>query len=56
MQWYKENKLKTFLIDEKLANGILQYLGKQPYIEVFPFVQGLQMLETLEDKKEEKES
>lgn len=43
---------KKFIIDEKLANEILQYLASQPYKEVFPFVHGLQMLTTYEEKKE----
>jgi hypothetical protein len=49
-------KEKFYLIEENFANQLLQYLGEQPYKKVFPFVQGLQMLKPLEDKKEEKES
>lgn len=33
------------LIDEKLAQEILVYLGRRPYVEVFQLVQRLQALD-----------
>ena len=36
--------MKRYLIDEDLANEILNYLSHQPYREVYQFVQQLQAL------------
>jgi len=33
-----------FIIDEKLANSILNYLAGRPYVEVANLIQGLQTL------------
>jgi hypothetical protein len=48
---------KKFYIDEEFANAVMQYLAKQPYIEVHQFVAGFQelkpALELVERKTEE---
>ena len=36
---------KQYLIDEDLANAILEYLAQQPYKEVYKFVPLLQHLD-----------
>jgi len=36
--------MKKFMIEEKLANAILQYLGRQPYLEVVNLITGLMQL------------
>ena len=38
-----------FLIEEDLANTILNYLVQQPFREVFQMVQALQQLEKAEE-------
>ena len=43
-----------FLIEEKLANEILNYMIKHPWIEVNNMVAGLQMLKRPETKNEPK--
>ena len=46
---------KQFIIQEDLANAILQYLASKPYGEVFQLINALQqlkMFENLEPKKE----
>jgi len=39
-----EGKVKQFLIDEPLANAVLQYLVKKPYGEVAVLIGGLMQL------------
>lgn len=43
---------KYFLIDERLANAILNYLIEKPFKEVAPFIDGLQRLQTPEQVSE----
>lgn len=45
--------MNYFVIEEKLANDILNYLGRQSWIEVNPFIQQLQRLKKIEMKKED---
>jgi hypothetical protein len=37
--------MKNFQIKEELAQAVLQYLAKQPYIEVVSLIHGLQSLQ-----------
>ncbi len=46
---------KYFLIEEDFANSLLNYLAGKPYVEVFSFVHGLQLLKPIENKEEVKE-
>ena len=36
--------MKTFLLPEQLGTAVLNYLGKQPYVEVAPMIAGLMQL------------
>jgi hypothetical protein len=36
--------MKVFLLPEQLGNAVLQYLGRQPYLDVAPLVAGLMAL------------
>jgi hypothetical protein len=36
--------MKQFVISEQLINGILQYLSKQPYVEVAGLIQAAMQL------------
>ena len=40
---------KQFIIQEDLANAILQYLASKPYGEVFQLIGGLQQLRIMEN-------
>jgi hypothetical protein len=40
---------KQFLIDEELAQAILDYLTTKPYCEVYELVRGLQQLSVASD-------
>lgn len=37
-------EMKTFLLPEQLGNAVMQYLGKQPYVEVAPLIAGMMTL------------
>jgi len=39
---------KQFIIQEDLANAILQYLASKPYSEVFQLIGGLQQLKIMD--------
>jgi hypothetical protein len=39
---------KQFIIQEDLANAILQYLASKPYGEVFQLIGGLQQLKIMD--------
>jgi len=41
-----------YVIEEKLANTILNYLIKKPYVEVKHMADGLQVLPTLQEELE----
>ncbi len=42
---------KQFIIQEDLANAILQYLASKPYGEVFQLISGLQQLRIMENSE-----
>lgn len=42
---------KQFIIQEDLANAILQYLASKPYSEVFQLIGGLQQLRPFENSE-----
>ena len=46
---------KQFIIQEDLANAILQYLASKPYAEVFQLIGGLQQLRMFESPKPQEE-
>lgn len=46
---------KQFIIQEDLANAILQYLASKPYSEVFQLISGLQQLRIMENHEPKKE-
>jgi hypothetical protein len=46
---------KQFIIQEDLANAILQYLASKPYTEVFQLIGGLQQLKIFESSKPQEE-
>jgi len=46
---------KQFIIQEDLANAILQYLASKPYGEVFQLISGLQQLRMFESPEPKKE-
>lgn len=51
-----ENKKLEFIVSEDLLNGILAYLGKQPFEEVFQLIEGIQKtIRPFEPEKKEKE-
>lgn len=39
--------MKQYIIPEQLANAVLQYLGKQPYVEVATLISGLMQLKEI---------
>ena len=49
--------MKNYVISEELVNGILQYLGQRPYVEVMKLIEGIQstLKEVTEKKKEEED-
>jgi len=48
--------MKKFIIDEELAQAILNYLANRPFIEVYKMVQALQNVkEHVEQVKEKDE-
>lgn len=47
----RRNEMK-YVIEEKLANTILNYLIKKPYVEVKYMADGLQALPTLQEELE----
>jgi len=46
---------KQFIIQEDLANAILQYLASKSYAEVFQLIGGLQQLRIFESPKPQEE-
>ena len=46
---------KQFIIQEDLANAILQYLASKPYGEVFQLINALQQLKMFENSEPKKE-
>jgi len=46
---------KQFIIQEDLANAILQYLASKPYGEVFQLISALQQLRMFESPKPQEE-
>ena len=46
---------KQFIIQEDLANAILQYLASKPYGEVFQLINALQQLRIFENPEPQKE-
>lgn len=45
--------MKQFIISEQLINGILQYLGKQPYIDVAGLIQAITQIQELKPAPKE---
>lgn len=45
-----------FIIEEKLANAILDYLVRRPYLEVANLVQSIHLLKPLETKSSKQDS
>lgn len=46
---------KQFIIQEDLANAILQYLASKPYGEVFQLINALQQLRIIDTSEPKKE-
>ena len=41
--------MKNFILPEELGTKILNYLGKQPYIEVAPMISSIMQLTPIEE-------
>ena len=43
--------MKQFIIDENVANGVLNYLATRPYMEVAGLIQALSKLQPVPEPK-----